>query len=111
MTELKEKKCIDACNATPLTSEELKTALLSLDRTWKIIDNGKRLERTFKFKDFYHTMGFVNAVAWMANQQNHHPDLSVGYNYCHVRYNTHTIDGISENDLICATNVDKIFTQ
>jgi 4a-hydroxytetrahydrobiopterin dehydratase len=55
-------------------------------------------------------MAFVNAIAWMAHQENHHPDLEVGYNHCLVRYSTHAIAGLSENDFICAAKVDQLHT-
>jgi len=64
--------------------------------------------REFTFKNYYKTMAFVNAVAWIAHQENHHPDLSVGYNRCLVRYSTHAIQGLSENDFICAAKVDAL---
>ena len=53
-------------------------------------------------------MGFVNSVAWIANQQVHHPDLEVGYGHCLVNYTTHEIDGLSINDFICAAKVDAL---
>lgn len=56
-------------------------------------------------------MGFVNAVAWIANQEGHHPDLEVGYNHCLVRYSTHAIGGLSENDFICAAKIDKLLAK
>ena len=53
-------------------------------------------------------MSFVNAVAWIANQENHHPDMKVGYNYCEIDYSTHAIGGLSENDFICAKKIDAL---
>ena len=53
-------------------------------------------------------MAFVNAVAWIAHQEDHHPDLEVGYNRCHVRYSTHAIGGLSANDMICAAKIDDL---
>ena len=73
---------------------------------WAVNADGTEIQRHFSFKNFYLTMGFVNAVAWMAHQENHHPDLAVGYNYCVVKYSTHAIKGLSENDFICAAKVD-----
>jgi len=61
---------------------------------------GDEISRTFTFRDFHETMSFVNAVAWIANQEGHHPDLTVGYDRCTVRYATHSIGGLSENDFI-----------
>ena len=66
------------------------------------------LTREFRFRDFYRTMSFVNALAHVANIEDHHPDLEVGYNYCRVRYSTHAIGGLSENDFICAAKIDQL---
>jgi 4a-hydroxytetrahydrobiopterin dehydratase len=68
----------------------------------------RAIERVFKFANFHDTMAFVNAVAWVAHREDHHPDLQVGYNTCVVRYWTHAIDGLSENDFICAAKVDAL---
>ena len=61
-----------------------------------------------KFKDYYETMAFVNATAWISHQEGHHPDLEVGYSQCRVRYTTHAIGGLSENDFICAAKIDRL---
>jgi 4a-hydroxytetrahydrobiopterin dehydratase len=66
------------------------------------------IERTFTFKNYYETMAFVNAVAFISHQEDHHPDMEVGYKTCKVRYFTHSIKGLSENDFICAAKVDKL---
>ncbi len=67
--------------------------------------------RTFRFTDYYQTIAFVNALAFMVHHEDHHPDLAVGYNRCEVRFNTHSVGGISENDFICAAKADAIFAQ
>ncbi|EGQ63942.1 pterin-4-alpha-carbinolamine dehydratase, partial [Acidithiobacillus sp. GGI-221] len=64
----------------------------------------------FRFKNFYETMAFVNAVAWISHREDHHPDLELGYNRCVVHYSTHAIGGLSENDFICAARVDALLT-
>ncbi|MGH6646697.1 4a-hydroxytetrahydrobiopterin dehydratase [Aquabacterium sp.] len=69
---------------------------------------GGLLRRSFNFKDFHHTMAFVNAVAWIAHQQDHHPDLAVSYNRCTLRWSTHSVGGLSLNDFICAARVDAL---
>ena len=66
------------------------------------------LEREFIFKDFHQTMAFVNGVALVAHQQDHHPDMQVSYNRCEVKFSTHSIGGLSENDFICAAKVDRV---
>ncbi len=72
------------------------------------VEDGKAIRREFGFRDFYHTMSFVNALAHLANIEDHHPDLEVGYSYCRVRFSTHAIGGLSENDFICAAKLDRI---
>ena len=73
---------------------------------WKIIEDGKAIKREFKFADFYRTMSFVNAVAHIANREDHHPDIECGWGYCRIRYQTHAIGGLHENDFICAAKID-----
>ena len=68
-----------------------------------------RLRRTFTFKDYYRTMSFVNALAHVANAEDHHPDLSVHYDRCVVRFSTHDVGGLSENDFICAAKADALY--
>ncbi|MEO8673226.1 MAG: 4a-hydroxytetrahydrobiopterin dehydratase [Tahibacter sp.] len=91
-----------------VTDGDANTLLKQLPE-WKLGDDGKDLRREFKFPDFHHTIGFVNAVAWMANREDHHPDLEVGYNYCRMRWSTHDVGGLSLNDFICAAKVDALF--
>jgi len=66
------------------------------------------LVRVYRFKNYYRTMAFANAVAWLAHQEDHHPELVVNYKTCEVRYRTHAVGGISENDFICAAKVDQL---
>lgn len=75
---------------------------------WEIVDGAKKMKKSYQFKDFYQTMAFVNAIAWIANTENHHPDLEMGYNYCHITFMTHAIDGLTHNDFICAAKIDKL---
>jgi 4a-hydroxytetrahydrobiopterin dehydratase len=73
---------------------------------WTLVDGA--LQKGFDFADYHHTMAFVNAVAWVAHVEDHHPDLAVSYNRCTVRFNTHSVGGISINDFICAAKVDAL---
>ena len=75
---------------------------------WELAENGHALSRTFSFKDYYRTMSFVNALAHVANAEDHHPDLSVHYDRCVVRFSTHDVGGLSENDFICAAKADAL---
>lgn len=71
-------------------------------------EEGGAIVRTFSFKNYYETIAFVNAVAWVSHGEDHHPDLEVGYNKCRVRYSTHSVGGLSENDFICAAKVEAL---
>lgn len=75
---------------------------------WELSKTGDSIHRQFEFKNYYRVIAFVNAIAWIAHHENHHPDLEVGYNRCVVRYSTHAIDGLSENDFICAAKVNAL---
>jgi 4a-hydroxytetrahydrobiopterin dehydratase len=92
----------------PLNAEQAGELLASLHTDWSIADDGKEISRTYRFRDYYQTMAFVNALAWIAHGEDHHPDIEVGYNRCHVRYSTHAIGGLSENDFICAAKIDAL---
>lgn len=71
---------------------------------------GQEIHKTFSFPDFHHTMAFVNALAFIAHQEDHHPDLEVGYNRVRVRFSTHSVGGLSENDFICAAKVETLIS-
>jgi 4a-hydroxytetrahydrobiopterin dehydratase len=105
-TALKEKHC-KACQAgTPaLTSAEISLLLPEIPG-WELRDG--QLRKSLNFKNYHHTMAFVNAVAWLAHREDHHPDLEVGYNRCVVRFSTHSVKGLSENDFISAAKVDAL---
>ncbi|HTT02556.1 MAG TPA: 4a-hydroxytetrahydrobiopterin dehydratase [Steroidobacteraceae bacterium] len=111
MTQLAQSKC-KPCEGgvAPLARPQAEKLLGQLSSTWRLGTDGRALHRELKFKDFYRTMSFVNALAHVANIEDHHPDLEVGYNYCRVTYSTHAIGGLSENDFICAAKLDLIPT-
>ena len=111
MTALSEKKCVPCEGGVPpLTAAKVKLFAKQLHKDWRISKDSRSLQRSLKFKDFYRTMSFVNALAHIANIEDHHPDLSIGYNYCHIVYSTHSIGGLSENDFICAAKLDRLDT-
>lgn len=83
-------------------------ALLEQLPGWKTVDDGRAIARDFKFRDFHHTLGFVNAVGYMANREDHHPDLEAGYGHCRVLWSTHDVGGLSLNDFICAARVEAL---
>lgn len=82
--------------------------LLALLPDWEAAADGKSIAKAFRFENFYQTLGFVNAIGWMANRQDHHPNLEVGYNRCVVHWSTHDVGGLSMNDFICAARVEAI---
>jgi 4a-hydroxytetrahydrobiopterin dehydratase len=73
---------------------------------WSLL--GGAIEKTFRFADYHRTMAFVNAVAWIAHREDHHPDIAFGYDRCTLRFSTHSVGGISINDFICAAKVDAL---
>jgi 4a-hydroxytetrahydrobiopterin dehydratase len=107
--ELAQKKC-KPCEGgvAPLTRAAAEALLGKLAGGWQLTADDHSIRRELAFKDFYRTMSFVNAVAHVANIEDHHPDLEVGYNYCRIVFSTHSIGGLSENDFICAAKVDQI---
>lgn len=92
----------------PLTADQAASLLGDLHDDWALNADNNEISRTYRFKNYYQTMAFVNALAWIAHAEDHHPDLEVGYNRCHVRYSTHAIGGLSENDYICAAKIDAL---
>ena len=92
----------DAMNAGDAAAQ-----LKVLDQ-WTI--DGVALKKVYRFKNYYETLAFVNALAYMVHREDHHPDLYVGYNRCEVRYSTHSVNGISENDFISAAKADAIYS-
>ena len=104
--ELAERKCKPCEGGTrPLEEPAIRGFLGQLDG-WAYAQGA--IQKTFHFKNYYQTLSFVNAVAWIAHQEDHHPDLQFGYKTCTVRYSTHAVQGLSENDFICAAKVDAL---
>lgn len=108
MTELAQQHCISPKQGLQaLDGAEVEQQLERLEG-WAFERDKPAITREFRFNDFYQTIAFVNAIAWIANQQDHHPDLEVGYNRCRVHYTTHAVDGVSMNDVICAARIDAL---
>jgi 4a-hydroxytetrahydrobiopterin dehydratase len=111
MSELAGRKC-KPCEGgvAPLSAAEAQALMGQLASGWQLSGDAKSIRRAYSFRDFYRTMSFVNALAHIANLEDHHPDLEVGYNYCRVAFSTHAIGGLSDNDFICAAKLDRIPT-
>ena len=110
IAELLAKKCRHQETALDDAQAQSHLALLP---EWQLADG--LLTRTFSFRNYYETLAFVNAIAYIAHAEDHHPELTVGYNRCAVRFNTHSVNGgrggLSENDFICAAKVNAVFSQ
>jgi len=106
MNELARKKCVPCeGGVAPLTAAQVAPLLKGLDG-WDL--EGGMIAKTYKFKNYYETMAFVNAAAWVSHREDHHPDMLVGWGQCKVSYVTHAINGLSENDFICAAKLDAL---
>ena len=108
MNELARQKC-KPCEGgvAPLAEAQVAPLLRGLPG-WS--REGNAIAKTFRFRNFFETMAFVNAVAWVAHREDHHPDLKVGYSECTVSWWTHAVGGLSENDFICAAKIDALFS-
>jgi 4a-hydroxytetrahydrobiopterin dehydratase len=107
MSELAAKKCKPCEGGVAAYTPAQANEMLKHLKGWTI-DDGK-LVKLYPFTNYYQTMAFVNALAWISHREDHHPDLLVGYNKCRVAYMTHAIGGLSENDFICAAKCDALF--
>ena len=109
MTELAQRRCVPCEGGTkPLAAAEAEGLHKKLGAAWKLADGGKKLVGSFEFKNYFRTIAFVNAVAYIAINEDHHPDIDFGYKNCKITYWTHAIGGLSENDFICAAKIDKL---
>lgn len=105
--DLTNKQC-KPCEGgvAPLTQPEVDSLMQQLEG-WQ--QDALLISKTYHFNDYYQTIAFVNAIAWLSHSEGHHPDLTVTYKECRVAYTTHAIHGLSENDFICAAKVDSLF--
>ncbi|MCL4722457.1 MAG: 4a-hydroxytetrahydrobiopterin dehydratase [Gammaproteobacteria bacterium] len=92
----------------PLPPDAVSGFLKALHPDWVLSTDGRWISRHFEFPGFARVMGFVNAVAWIAESEGHHPELEAGYGRCTVRWSTHAVNGLTENDFICAARVDRL---
>ena len=111
MTELNaglaSQQCSNLSADEPALNHDEASALLPrLDPQWQLNREKQNISFTYTFKNYYQTMAFVNVIAQIAHQQNHHPDLLVSYNRCTVTYSTHSVGGLSTNDFICAAKIN-----
>lgn len=105
MNELNSLHCKPLEGQPPMAAAQIDSYLVRVGG-WALRDGA--IEKTYRFGNFHETMAFVNALAWIAHAEDHHPDLALGYDRCTVRFNTHSVGGISINDFICAAKVDAL---
>jgi len=106
MPTLSEKRCQPLPAGAPALTPVRIDALLKEVPGWAY--DGKVIAKTWSFENYHETMAFVNAVAWVAHREDHHPEMGVGYNRCRIEFNTHSIGGISEDDFICAAKIEAL---
>ena len=102
---------IQSCNPiakgeAALNKDKAAELLQQLEPQWILSDDKKSISYRYQFKNYYHTMAFINVIAQIAHQQDHHPDISFSYNNCSVSYSTHSVGGLSINDFICAAKTN-----
>ena len=105
MSDLLHQKCRALEGGQPMSEAAIHDHLAQLSG-WHL--NAGAIEKSFAFKDFFETIAFVNALAWICNTADHHPELAISYDRCTVRFNTHSVGGISTNDFICAAKADAL---
>jgi 4a-hydroxytetrahydrobiopterin dehydratase len=109
MTQLAGRRCKPCEGGTPRLSAAEAQVLLRDTPGWRLDEPGGTISKVYPFRNYYETMAFANAVACVAHREDHHPVMIIGYRQCEVRYTTHAISGLSENDFICAAKVDQLF--
>lgn len=105
MTDLAQMHCQPLAGGAPMTDDEVVRQLAHVDG-WR--RSGRSIEKTFTFGNYHETLAFVNALAWICHAEDHHPELVVTYNRCTVRWDTHSVGGLSLNDFICAAKADAL---
>lgn len=109
VTELAKQRCVPCEGGVePLGRSRSMELLHLLHDDWSLSADGKSIDRQFRFPVFSRTIAFANAVAWIATVEGHHPEMLIRYGSCSVRYTTTAIDGLSDNDFICAAKIDRM---
>jgi len=107
MANLIDNNCI---TSPTLLSESDISALLNELGNWDLDDKKNIIYHDYKFKNYYNTIAFINAIAWVIHKENHHPDIKLSYNKCIIEFSTHSVQGLSKNDFICAAKINQIFS-
>lgn len=106
--ELSNKKCLPCEGGIDSIDKKQAIQLIKkLDKGWELTNDSKKIYKDFKFKNHYEVMSVINLIAWISHREDHHPEITFSYNIARVTYYTYAIDGLSENDFICASKIDK----
>lgn len=108
MKPLHEQSCATCHSGLAALDQTAARQALAELPGWELNAQGTEISRRFRFRNFHETMAFVNAIAWIAHREDHHPDLTIQYQECWVRYSTHALGGLSQNDLICAAKISAL---
>lgn len=108
LQELAAMRCQNMVGQSAMSAMDANAQIQALPG-WQVASDGLSIGKTFTFPDFHRTMAFINAMAWIANVEDHHPDFEAGYNRCVIRFNTHDVGGVSINDFVCAAKVEMLF--
>lgn len=109
MTALDQRRCVPCEGGVPpLDAARTQALLAQLKPRWTLTREGRALRARFEFRNYHHTSAFVNAVIYVAHREDHHPEIRFGYRDCEVEYWTHAVDGLTENDFICAAKIDAL---
>lgn len=107
--DLTQKKCVPCEGGTkPFDKEEIATYMTYLKTPWELSEDNKEIKKKFEYKDFKEAMKFVNSIAEIAESEGHHPDIKISYNKVKLTLSTHAIGGLSVNDFILASKIEKI---
>lgn len=111
MHNLTDRECSNNSELAPkLSSDEALALWSSVNDDWLLDTDEQTITRKIAFKNYYQTMAFANSVAWIAHQNDHHPDMTITYRHCQLCFTTHSVSGLSINDFICAAKIDALIT-
>jgi len=109
LTNLLQESCSTLDSKMPALDASAAHQLGELVEGWQVSPESNSISKQFKFNNYYETMAFVNSVAGIAHQQDHHPTLNITYNQCLITFSTHSVNGLSRNDFICAARINHLF--
>ncbi len=106
---LEQRKCMPCEGGIDSLDRHASTKLLEqLNNEWKLTEDGKKIFREYKLKNYYEITSLINLIIWISHQEDHHPEITFSYNSARITYYTYSINGLSENDFICAAKIDKM---